>query len=564
MLAREATAKAKPKVSSRRTYVGKSVPRRDIPAKVTGGAAFVQDMRLPEMLFGRVVRPPSYRAKLIAIDDAAARSMPGVVALVRNGSFLGVAAEREEQAIAAAQMLRESAKWQESADLPPSGPALFEAMKRATSIDTVVGEKIDAAAAANGTRKLEANYTRPFMAHASIGPSCAVAQWADGKLTVWTHSQGVFPLRGDLAKALALSPTDIVVVHREGAGCYGQNGADDVALDAALVARATGGRPVKLQWMREDEFAWEPYGSAMAINLTAAQDSSGNVVDWQHALWSHTHSMRPGDPDGCNLLASWHLEKPLTPGPGRNIPQPSGGGDRNSIPLYTFPQRRTINHLLPVMPLRVSALRTLGAYANVFAVESFMDELAAAAAADPIEFRLRQLADPRAKAVIEAVAERASWKAGSKGDGRHGRGVAFAKYKNLAVYCAVIADIEVDRSTGIVRVQKIWAAADAGMIVNPSGFELQIEGGCIQSSSWTLREAVAFDATRILTRSWAEYPILRFTDVPAVDVQLIDRPDEHRWASAKVRRAPPRRRSAMRSPMLLANAFATCRLRRKG
>ncbi len=526
MFAREATAKAKPKSSARHTYVGKSVPRRDIPAKVTGGVAYVQDMRLPGMLFGRVVRPPSYRAKLVAVDDAAVRSMPGVVAVIRDGSFIGVAAEREEQAIAASQRLRENAKWQEAADLPPSGAALFETMKRAPSIDTVVGEKLDAAAAAGGVRKVEASYTRPFMAHASIGPSCAVAQWRDGKLTVWSHTQGVFPLRGDLAKVFALTPADVVVVHREGAGCYGQNGADDVALDAALVARATNGRPVKLQWMREDEFAWEPYGSAMAINLTAALDASGNVVDWQHALWSHTHSMRPGDPDGCNLLASWHLEKPLTPGPGRNMPQPSGGSDRNSVPLYAFPQRRTVNHLLPAMPLRVSALRTIGAYANVFAIESFMDELAAAAGADPVEFRLRQLGDPRAKAVIEAVAKRANWKASAKGDGRHGRGVAFAKYKNLAVYCAVVADVEVDRASGVVRVQKIWAAADAGMIVNPSGVELQIEGGCIQSSSWTLREAVAFDATRILTRSWAEYPILRFADVPVVDVQLIDRPDE--------------------------------------
>jgi nicotinate dehydrogenase subunit B len=222
----------------------------------------------------------------------------------------------------------------------------------------------------------------------------------------------------------------------------------------------------------------------------------------------------------------WHLEKPFSPGPGRNIPQPSGGSDRNAVPLYTFAQRRTINHLLPAMPLRVSALRTLGAYANVFAVESFIDELAMAAGADPVEYRLRQLADPRAKAVIEAVAERASWKPGEKGDGRRGRGIAFAKYKNLAVYCAVVAEVEVDRSTGVVRVPKIWAAADAGMIVNPHGVELQIEGGCIQSTSWTLREAVAFDATGILTRSWTDYPILRFTEVPAVDVRLIDRPDE--------------------------------------
>lgn len=553
-LAREATAKAKPKPASQRTYIGKSVPRRDLPAKVTGGVAYVQDLRLPGMLFGRVVRPPSYRAKLVAIDDRPARKMPGVVVVVRDGNFIGVAAEREEQAIAAAQALSKHCKWQTTADLPPSGPALYAHMKRSPTKDSIVGEKLDAEAAARGVRKFEASYTRPFTAHAAIGPSCAVAQWRAGKLTVWSHTQGVFPLRGDLAKALSLSPSDIVVIHREGSGCYGQNGADDVALDASLVARAAKGRPVKLQWMRDDEFAWEPYGSAMAIQLSATLDASGNVVDWQHELWSHTHSMRPGDPDGCNLLASWHLEQPLTPGPGRNIAQPSGGSDRNAVPLYAFPQYRTINHLLPQMPLRVSALRTLGAYANVFAAESFMDELAAAAGADPVAFRLRQLADPRAKAVIEAVAANAGWNAGEKGDGRRGRGFAFAKYKNLAVYCAVIAEVEVDPGTGAVRVPKIWAAADAGMIVNPSGFALQIEGGCIQSTSWTLRESIAFDAQQILTRSWADYPILRMTEVPAVDVRLIDRPEEKSLGVGEGAQGP--------TAAAIANAFVNATGRR--
>ena len=526
LLQRDATAKAKPKAPGARKVIGTSVHRRDIPAKVTGGAAYVQDMRLPGMLFGRVVRPPSYRAKLIAVDDAAARALPGVVAVVRDGSFLGVAAEREEQAITAANALRATAQWQETADLPPSGAALYEHMKRARLVDTVVNEKTNADAAAKAVKRVDASYTRPFQAHAAIGPSCAVAQWKNGKLSVWSHTQGVFPLRADLAKALALAPADIVVSHREGSGCYGQNGADDVALDAALVARATKERPVKLQWMREDEFAWEPYGSAMAVRLSAGLDASGNVVDWQHDVWSHTHSMRPGDADGCNLLAAWHLEKPLAAGPGRNIPQPSGGSDRNAVPLYVFPQQKIVNHLLPEMPLRVSALRTLGAYANVFALESFMDELAAASNSDPIAFRLRHLTDPRAKAVIEAVATMAAWQPGEKGDGRRGRGFAFAKYKNLAVWCAVIAEVVVDAATGGVRVPRIWAAADAGMIVNPDGLANQIEGGCIQSTSWTLREAVAFDATRILTRSWSDYPILRIDEVPVVEVKLIDRPDE--------------------------------------
>ena len=389
-------------------------------------------------------------------------------------------------------------------------------------------------AAWHANRMLGANYTRPFQSHGSIGPSCAVAHWKDGKLQVWSHSQGVFPLRGDLAKALRMAEADITVTHREGSGCYGHNGADDVALDAALVARATNGRPVKLQWMREDEFAWEPYGSAMAIRMQAALDETGRVVDWQHELWSHTQSTRPYDPDGCNLLAAWHLQAPLKPGPARNIAQPAGGSDRNAILLYSFARQKVINHLLLDMPVRVSALRTLGAYGNVFALESFIDELAAAAGADPLAFRLRHPTDPRARAVLEAAAARAGWLANAQrglsaegtGKLKRERGIGFAKYKNLAVYCAVVIDLEVDPGNGRVRVVKATSAADAGQIVNPDGFRNQIEGCIIQSASWTLLEAVNFDSTRMLTRTWTDYPILHFPEVPALDVTLIDRPEE--------------------------------------
>jgi CO/xanthine dehydrogenase Mo-binding subunit len=524
MLKREATAKATPKPVSQHRFIGKSVPRRDIPAKVTGGAAYVHDMRLPGMLFGRVVRPPSPRARLVSVDQRPAKSMPGVVAVVRDGSFLAVAAEREEQAIAAARALRKSAKWQETASLPPSGRKLFEHLRRQPTKDSVVSEKNDAAAPA--VKTLEATFTRPFQAHAAIGPSCAVAQWQNDKLHVWSHTQGVFPLRGELAKALKMPAADVTVTHREGSGCYGHNGADDVALDAALCARATGGRPVKLQWMREDEFRWEPYGSAMSISLRAGLDAQGKVVEFQNELWSHTHSTRPGESDGTNLLAAWYLKDAQRPGTARNIPQPAGGGDRNAIPLYVFPRQRVINHLLPEMPVRVSALRTLGAYANVFAIESFMDELAGAAGADPVEFRLRHLSDPRAKAVIEAVAAKAGWRPKQPGDGRRGRGIGFAKYKNLAAYVAVVADVEVDRATGAITVPRAFAVADAGLVISPDGLINQIEGGVIQSTSWTLREAISYDSTRVLTRSWADYPILRMTEVPSVDVSLINRPEE--------------------------------------
>jgi len=536
MLQREATAKAKPKPASAHRLIGKSVPRRDIPAKVTGGVAYVHDMRLPGMLFGRVVRPPSPRAQLVSLDERAVRALPGVAAVVRDGSFLAVAAEREEQAIAAMKALRKGAKWKQAASLPPSGRKLFDHMRKQLAQDSVVSDKNEAAAPA--VKTLEATFTRPFQAHAAIGPSCAVAQWQDGKLHVWSHTQGVFPLRGELAKALKMRPADITVTHREGSGCYGHNGADDVALDAALCARATSGKPVKLQWMRDDEFRWEPYGSAMLIDLRAALDAKGNVVEFRNELWSHTHSTRPGESDGTNLLSAWYLKDAQRPGSARNIPQPAGGGDRNAIPLYVFPRQRVINHLLPEMPVRVSALRTLGGYANVFAIESFMDELAAAAGLDPVEFRLRHLADPRAKAVIEAVASKSGWRAGQPGDGRRGRGIGFAKYKNLAAYVAVVAEVEVDRATGAIKVPRAWAAADAGLIVNPDGLVNQIEGGIIQSTSWSLRESIAYDGTRMLTRSWADYPILRMTEVPSVEVTLIDRPEERSVGAGESSQGP--------------------------
>jgi nicotinate dehydrogenase subunit B len=524
LLRREATAKAKPKPPDAHRVVGQSVPRRDIPAKVTGGVAYVQDLRMPGMLFGRVVRPPSPGARLASLDEAEVKKVPGVVAVVRDGSFLGVAAEREEQAINAADALREGARWEETAAMPPSGAALFERLRTAPSKETVIADKADPGGAA-AAKTLRATFTRPYMAHAPIGPSCAVAQWKDGKLNVWSHTQGVFPLRSELSKVLGIPVADILVTHREGSGCYGHDGADDVALDAVLVARAVPGRPVKLQWMREDEFQWEPYGSAMVIDLRGGVDAAGNVVEWQHELWSHTHTTRPGEGEGANLLAAWYRADAMKPGPPHDIPQPNGGGDRNAIPLYAFPRLKVVNHLMTETPVRVSALRTLGAYANVFALESFMDELAAAAGADPVAFRLKHLQDPRAKAVIEEVAWRSKWRAGARGDGSRGRGIGFAKYKNKSAYVAVVADVEVDRAAGVVRVPHAWAVADAGLVVNPDGLSNQIEGGIIQATSWTLREAISYDRTRILTKSWDEYKILRMPDVPVVEVSLIDRRD---------------------------------------
>ena len=522
---RQATATVKPKPAAEYRWVGKNIPRRDIPKKFTGGAAYVQDVRLPNMLFGRVVRPPSPGAQLMAVDEATARKLPGVVAVVRDGSFLAVAAEREEQAIRAREALAKSARWGETMSLPPSGEALYKELMSSPTLGETVVEKTSPSAPAPA-KTLEALYTRPFQCHGSIGPSCAVAHWDGQKLTVWTHSQGVFPLRADLAKVFGLKPADIRCVHAEGSGCYGHNGADDVALDAALLARATGGRPVKLQWMREDEFMWEPYGSAMVMKLSGGIDAGGNIVAWSHELWSHTHSTRPGSSDGVNLLAARHLAQPFPLVPPADIPQPSGGAARNAIPLYDVPSVKVVKHYIAESALRTSALRTLGAYANVFALESFVDELAAAAGADPVDFRLKHMKDPRARAVIEAAARHANWQPGRRGDGTRGRGFAFAKYKNLACYCALAADVEVAPKTGRVSVSRVVAAVDAGQIVNPDGVVNQIEGGIIQSASWTLMEAVRFDQTRVTTRSWADYPIVRFAEVPEVEVVLLNQPNE--------------------------------------
>jgi CO/xanthine dehydrogenase Mo-binding subunit len=544
-LRREATAKVAPKNPANHAIVGKSIPRFDIPAKVTGGAAYVQDLRLPGMVHGRVVRPPSYGAKLDSFDETAVKGMPGVIAVVRDGSFLGVVASREEQAVKARDALTKSAKWAAGPELPDPAK-IFDTIKSLPSKDATIGVK--QAPQLAGARVLEATYTKPYMSHGSIGPSAAVAEFKDGQLTVWTHSQGVFPLRNELVKALKLPRESIRCIHTEGSGCYGHNGADDVALDAALLARAVPGRPVRLQWMRDDEFKWEPYGPAMVMRAKAALTGDGQIADWEYELWSNSHSTRPESTSGTNVLASWYLAEPQKMGPPTSPPQPAGGGDRNAIPLYDFPNQRVIHHFVQDMPIRVSALRTLGAYANVFALESFMDELAAAAGADPVAFRLAHLKDPRAKAVIEKVAAMANWKPGDKGDGTRGRGLGFSKYKNLGCYVACIADVEIDRASGAVRVPRVWAAVDSGLVINPDGLSAQIEGGVVQSVSWTLMEEVRFDKTGILSRDWESYPILRMPQAPKVEVELINRINERPLGSGEGSQGP--------AVAAVANAFA--------
>ncbi|MCX7314145.1 MAG: molybdopterin-dependent oxidoreductase [Alphaproteobacteria bacterium] len=522
-LNREATGKVPPKPVSTHKFVGQSVPRHDIPGKVTGRIAYVQDIFEAGMVHGRVVRPPRYGSTLESVDDAAVSKMPGVIKVVRDGSFFGVVAEREEQAVKAREALAKAAKWKLGPELPD--PATIHThLKSLPRKDDVLGVK--QASMASGGRTLEATYTKPYLAHGSIGPSCAVATFLGGRMLVWTHSQGVYPLRNELVKALKIPAKDVRCMHVEGSGCYGQNGADDVALDAALLARAVPDKPVRLQWMRDDEFGWEPYGAAMSMSIKASLDADNKIADWQYELWSNTHSMRPESTDGTNVLAAWYMAEPQPHGAPKGIPQPAGGGDRNSIPLYDFPNQKVVHHFIPDMPIRVSALRTLGAYANVFAIESFMDEMAALAKADPVAFRLAHLKDPRAKAVIEKAAEMAGWKPGQAGSLARGRGIGFSKYKNLACYVACIADVEIDRASGKARATHVWAAVDSGLIINPDGLKNQIEGGIVQSASWTLYEQVRFDKRGIQSLDWASYPIMTMPDVPKVTIELINRPAE--------------------------------------
>jgi CO/xanthine dehydrogenase Mo-binding subunit len=544
-LHREATATVRPKPSGMHRIVGQSITRFDIPGKVTGKAMYVQDMRPPGMVHGRVVRPPRYGATLTAVDDAKVKALPGVIALVRDGSFLGVIAEREEQAVRAREVLAEGAVWKDGPELPD--PArLFDHLKGLPTKTSVISDK--QAPSPAGTRVLEVTYTKPYMAHASIGPSCALAQWQDGKVTVWTHSQGVFPLRAELVKTLKVPAASVRCVHVEGSGCYGHNGADDVALDAALLARAVPGKPVRLQWMRDDEFAWEPFGPAMSMQAKGAVDADGRVVDWQYEVWSNSHSTRPMSTSGANVLAAWYLAEPQQMGPPTSPPQPAGGGDRNAIPLYEFANQKVTHHFVQDMPLRVSALRTLGAYANVFALESFMDELASAAGADPVAFRLAYLKDPRGRAVIEKAAQMAGWKADQKGDGIRGRGIGFAKYKNLACYVAVVAEVEIDREKGTICVCRAFCATDAGLVINPDGLINQIEGGIIQGTSWTLHEEVKFDKRGILSRDWSNYPILTMPEVPQIAIALINRPSERPLGAGEGSQGP--------IVAAIANAFA--------
>jgi nicotinate dehydrogenase subunit B len=552
---RRITGVGQPKTPDTYHIVGKPAIRLDLRQKATGVASYVHDMELPGMVHARVVRPPAYDARLVSLDETAARQMTGVIEVVHDGSFLAVITEREEQAIWAQEVLKEKAIWQNETDLPPM-ESLYDLLLSQPAQDTLVvnGTAVNdpippLELPAEAMQTLAATYYRPYQMHASLSPSAAVAQMVDGKLTVWSHSQGIPLLQHTIAHVLDMDPANVHLIHVEGSGCYGHNGADDAALDAALLARAIPGRPISLKWTREDEHTWEPYGTAMVVKIQASLGNDGGIIDWNHDVWSYPHSSRPRPSDDTSgLLAAWHLARPFR----APLPQPIQGyhfGDyRNADPKYALPSRRIVTHFVPDSPLRTSSLRSLGAYANVFAIESFMDELAYSVGVDPVAFRLQHLADARAKAVITAVAESAGWepKTQPAGNGR-GRGLAFAQYKNIQCYAAIIVTVNVDLETGEIQLRQAIIAADAGQIVNPDGLSNQLEGGFFQAASWTLQEQVTFDNKGITSRDWDNYPILRFSGAPEIKTILLNRPTYPFLGSGEAAQGP--------TPAAIANAI---------
>jgi nicotinate dehydrogenase subunit B len=518
-LDREATPGVAPKSPDQRMLAGHSVARLDIPDKVFGAARFIHDFSLPHMLHGRVLRPELSHATLLELDEERTRSIEGLVAIVRDGNFVGVVGETEANAELAIAALRTRAKWSPGAGLPDEH-TLAEWQRGQPAETTLIDSKKSPTPPAMA-RSVKRQYTRPYITHGSIAPSCAIAQWDGNRLRIWTHSQGVYNLRSDVALVFKLPKEDIVVEHIEGAGCYGHNGADDVALDAALLAKAARGRPVRVQWSRADEMSYAPFGAAMTVEVGADLDATGEVVGWHHSVWSNGHTSRPGRAERPTLLAASELATPFPRPIAVDPPHASGGGaDRNSVPIYNFPSWQIESHRLTTMPIRTSALRTLGAQCNVFAIESFIDELAYERGEDPLAFRLRHLNDSRARDVIETVAARAGWKP-AKRDGS-GYGIGFARYKETGAYCAVIAEVE---GAEDIAVRRLTIAVDVGEAINPDGLINQIEGGAIQATSWVLKERVRFDSERITSNSWTEYPILRFSQVPEVTVEVLSRPN---------------------------------------
>ncbi len=526
----EAAAHADPKAPDARNIVGTPMPRIDLEGRITG-EPFVHDLVFEDMLFGRPVHPPALSSRLVELDMAGLAARPGVIEAVRDGSFVGVVATSEPEAIAAANWARNRVTYAPPVASPDDAIAAIAA---STGEIEVVHDEGDVDAIEG--RRFETRVSRPYLSHGSIGPSAAVALWEEGRLRIWSQSQGAYPLRAAIGAVFELPLDNIEVMHRPGAGCYGHNGADDVALDAALLARAVPGRPVKVVWSRADEFRYAPLGPGMSVSAKAVVGEDRRIAAMEVLANSAPHGNRPGRNGAPNLRASAYLEKPFPVPRSADIPAANGGGaDRNSVPYYTIPNRRSAKRLVHDLPYRTSSMRALGGFANVYAIETLMDEIAHDLGEDPVAFRLRHLDDPRAVAVIEKAAAASKAFIDAKPVEGAGWGIGFARYKNTASYCAVVARIEVDEA---IRVTHVRAAVDCGEVINPDGVINQTEGGILQAISWTLKEAVTFDGPGVAIEGWSDYPILTFSDVPDVEVSLIPRPDQPPLGCAEAAQGP--------------------------
>jgi len=501
--------------------VGQPIPRFDIPPKVTGQFTYIQDFKLPGMLHGRVVRPPAIGASLQSVEEKSVNDVAGLVKVIHQGNFLGVVAESEWGAIRAAQKLK--ASWSNWEGLPEQSH-LWEYV-RATKInkDDVTSNVGNAEQALEqAAKRVSATYNFAIHSHGSMGPSCAVAEFKDGKLTCWSASQATHDLRLQLAAMLSMKDSYVRVIYVDGSGCYGRNGHEDAAADAVLLARAVG-RPVRVQWMREDEHGWDPKGPPTLMDLQAGLDGSGHVVAWYSQLY-----VPEGAGGNVKLvaaeLAGLPFEKGMSPG---NI-------INNSAIPYTFPNVRTVAHRLAETPLRPSWIRAPGRMQNTFCNEAFVDEVAVAAGADPLEFRLHYLNDSRGADLLKRLARFAQWQGrtsqkASSGEVSTGRGTSYVKYELARTYVGAVADVEINRKSGEIRVKHVAIVQDCGQVINPDGVRNQIEGNVIQTVSRTLKEEVTFDRSHVTSLDWVTYPILTFPEVPDVDIDLMERPTEKPW-----------------------------------
>jgi CO/xanthine dehydrogenase Mo-binding subunit len=508
--------------------VGKSIARVDIPDKITGRFTYMHDFRVPGMLHGSVVRPPAIGATLESVDEGSIKDIPGVVKVVRDGNFLGVVTDNEWSAVRAARELK--ATWSKSQTLPDE-KKLWEHV-RGTKIlkDDVTSNIGDVAAAMAGEgRTLKATYDFTIHTHGSIGPSCAIAEFNDGKLTSWSASQATHTLRKQLAKMFGMPPDDVRCIYVDGAGCYGRNGHEDAAADAAMLAKAVG-KPVRVQWSRADEHGWDPKGPPTLIDLRAKLDAKGNVLAWDSEFF-----IPQGAAGTVDLVAATLSDKPVD---GMLSP---GGIVGDSAIGYKFPNIKAVCHRLETTPLRPAWIRTPGRMQNTFANECFLDEIAAALNADPLEFRVRYTdpADKRGLEILERLAKLAKWdtrpspRKDVSGNIVKGRGVSYVKYELTRTYIGAVAEVVVDRTSGDVRVTRVYVVHDCGQVINPNGVKAQIEGNVIQTVSRTLKEEVTFDRSNVTSLDWASYPILRFPELPEIEIELIDRPTEKPWGAGE-------------------------------